>query len=176
MQPDCVCDDHDQHQAQTALVVHDNVQSRVEHNRLTGDHRAPAYQDESRIEVGGHIDGQVLDEVASAVKGHAPCRNQETPKVQAAALFEGAEDVDVELQDIVVGDADEDDDDDGHGAVGRVEVDHVVGWPQTRGRRRDGQACGAEDKTMPGSARLAMIKWKRDLANRLEPTFEKIDS
>jgi hypothetical protein len=67
----------------------------------------------------------VQDQVTRAIEGNAPCRDDETPEVEPAALLEAAEDVGVEFEDIVEGDTYEDCDYDGNAAALGVDFGHV---------------------------------------------------
>lgn len=111
-----VGDNHVQHPADLAAVVHNQMQARVQHDGLAGDHAPPS-------DAGEHAEGKVGPERVVAeqdddgVKRGARGGDEHAPEVQAAVVLEAAEDEDEDLQTVVGGDGEQAGNDhvDGHG-------------------------------------------------------------
>lgn len=88
------------------------MQTRVQHQRLPGDHGAPAEDDQGCVEGGDVVcDVEVLQDEADGVDSDAPGGEEEAPEVEACAALEGEEEEEGELDDIVEGDGEDGGDD-----------------------------------------------------------------
>ena len=126
MAQDCVGDDHAKDAAEDGGVVHQQVQARVEDEGLPGHHAVPA-EDVHCGEADTDEAQEGLGQGGHGLRDDAPGGDEEGPEVQAGAALEGAEEDEVELDDVVERDGGEDDHGDGFD-FGAVEEDHGVGW------------------------------------------------
>lgn len=107
VETDRVDDDHSEDATQYPLLPHDKMQPRIENHRLPSDHGIPSNRDYSDREVVSMSESKELQQEPKRVQHTAIARYQERPEVQAAMSFEGEEDLDVELCDIVPRDCSE---------------------------------------------------------------------
>ena len=92
MQDDCIDDYHDQYRAEDDTPAHDEVQTRVQHQRLPCDHGAPAEDDQGCVEGGDIVcDVEVFQDEADCVDGDAPGGYEEAPEIESRAALEGEE-------------------------------------------------------------------------------------
>ncbi|KAF9776836.1 hypothetical protein IL306_004922 [Fusarium sp. DS 682] len=110
----------------STLIMHNNMQPRVQNNRLTRNHSTPANKYKRRIKIPLRRKRQMHDEVSRAIERNTPSRDNKTPKVEPAALLEATKDVGIQLEDIVECDADKDADHDCDGAAFGVDFSHVI--------------------------------------------------
>ncbi|KAG7146065.1 hypothetical protein HYQ46_005146 [Verticillium longisporum] len=114
MADDGVCDDHGENKAQVSRVAVDEVQPRVQNNRLAGDKKGPTDNDHGDIEIDEpRVDAQAFEQEADGVGHETKGGNAKAPKIQAIALLEGKEDDAGEFDGIVESYGDEDDDGEG---------------------------------------------------------------
>lgn len=84
--------DHRQHSSQNALVAKYQMQPRVQHHRLSGDHAPPTECQQGNAQRGVGV-GEELEQEAQRVREHPQtARHQQTPKVQPVPAAECAED------------------------------------------------------------------------------------
>jgi len=105
---DGIDDDHGEDEAKAELVMHDEVEARVQNHRLTCHHGTPAHDDERDVDPGDTHQLESLHQEPNRVGGDAPRSHDEAPKVKTASLLEGGEDDEAEFDHIVERQADED--------------------------------------------------------------------
>ena len=118
MQRKRVANDHVAHQAQARLALADDVQPRVEDQRLPGNHADPS--DEHDGGPGGpEVEGAAgFKEPDNALGDEPEGGRDEGPEVKRGAPLEGRVDDDGELERVVEGKAAEDDDGGGDRGAG----------------------------------------------------------
>lgn len=138
VQDDGVEDDHPLGPSQdlvALLPAHDQMEPRPQHHRLACHHGIPAdgEEDDGRPFRRARQDGEILEQKPQAVGDDAQAGDHQAPEVEALEFAEGAEDQDLQLDDIVHGQAEEEGNDD----LDREAVSLVASCdPQaSRGRR-----------------------------------------
>lgn len=104
MEADCVHGDHGQDATEHFLFAHDEVEPRVKHDGLSGDHAIPTDGDDGDGQVDVTLEDQKFEEEAEGMQHTAIAGDQERPKVQASMPFEGEKDLNVQFDDIPPGD------------------------------------------------------------------------
>ncbi len=107
VEADGVDDDHGQHEPEGPLLTHHQVQAWVQHDGLSGHHGIPADGDDGDREIRIRRDGEEFEHEAQSVQDASVRGDQQGPEVKASMAFEGQEDLDVELEDVVPGDGGE---------------------------------------------------------------------
>lgn len=140
VQEEDVHNNHALDEAQDAGVLEHQVQTRVEDERLAGDHRPPADGEEGDGEPGGGGQAEEFDQVSDGVRNNADTGDEHAPEIRATVTFEGEEDEDDQFEHIVPSDTDESRDGDAYTeTVPSVATRDPVAWTCLAGRHDMGK-------------------------------------
>ena len=101
VQDEGVGEDHSQDHTEPKRVPEDQMEPRVEDERLACNHRHPADGHKRNVETEGVRVEHILEEEAEVVWDDAVGGGQETPEVKAPSALKRGEDDDVKLDNVV---------------------------------------------------------------------------
>lgn len=106
MQDEDICDDHDEDPAYLTFIPHNQMESRIKDQSLTGHHEPPTDTDENAGNVSILPDSEIEQKKAEWMESAAPGGEQQTPEIKADISLEAYPDSHLQFDSVDPGNCD----------------------------------------------------------------------